>query len=187
MKKVITILIIICIMLCGCSKSEPQTTPTTAPTSEPTKEPTQAPTVPTEKSNESGLTIICEFCNESPAEYVYKDHALCYEDYMLALRNETDIQNYNAIIESANIAGTYEDVITELASMGPAQIYIDQSGVQLKNSGANLLIALESCIPDLMDITIAQKCEIQVEFVAGVGVKVTKTKPPIYWIDAIGK
>lgn len=183
MKKLFLLLMIMCLVLCGCSKEETQPTPTSVPTLEPTQAPTEAPA----EKPDSSLKIICEFCNEEPAEYVYKDHCLCFDDYMLALNNETDIQNYNALVEAANIAGTNEDVIMDLASMGPAQIIVNKDGVQLKNSGASLLIALESCLPDLKDMTIKQDCEIQVEFKSGMGIFVTKTKPPIYWEDAIGK
>ena len=200
MKKVITIVMIICIMLCGCSKSEPQTTPTTAPTSEPTKEPTQAPTetpttAPTETPTEtpaeptqepSDAELICELCMEKPAEYIYKDHLLCYDCYFIALKNETDVENYKALVECCNIAATYEDVIKELSSMGTARIFIGADGVSFENAGANLVLRMQGVLPDLLTMTTAQDCEVQMGL-GEYGISVTMTTKPIKWQDVVGK
>lgn len=206
MKKLIAVLIIMSIMLCACGQQEktpskptqeptkevtqePTQEPTQEVTLEPTQEPTKEPTltqeltqVPTE--NES-TTIICEWCEELPADHIYQGHCFCTECYTGVLRNEAEVTNYNAILEAAAVASTDIDVITDLTSMGKAQIIINADGISFKNASASLLIALQSVLPDIMDIRIYQDCEIDMEVSNG-GVLVTKAIPPLYWLDYIG-
>lgn len=147
MKKVITIVMIICIMLCGCSKSEPQTTPTTAPTSEPTKEPTQAPTTaPTETpAKETDIEYHCQICGvsslEKPLSVCTKGSAkyiLCDDCYLDVVKSDTDCKIFQNIFDIVEISFADAKVFEENKTLGTAYIKIKESGIIYENAGENL-------------------------------------------------
>jgi hypothetical protein len=151
MKKIIAILIIMCLMLCGCSKAEPQTV--TAPTSEPTKEPTQAPTeppTPTESITEtpanaeqsSELQYACELCGSTKDLYVCetdkRSYILCDGCYLDVIRSDTDCKDFQNVFEVIELSFADAEVYEENKSLGTAYIKVTESGLSYENVGEKL-------------------------------------------------
>jgi len=106
-------------------------------------------------------------------------------------RKSNDIENYNALVEAANVAGTNEDVIKELAGTAGSAIITMSAGLTTGNttiSGSHP--ALASAILTTLPTWSATKIEgtwnsgstpftIGIEYQTdGNGIKVTKIKAP---------
>lgn len=180
MKKMIILIMIICIMLCGCSNNEPQPIDTTnVPTDTITTTPTESTTTVESETDQTSnkSESECQICGEKTlcnvyskdkwnndlGMYIKKTYYLCDDCYLKVLKNETVCDNYNAIVEAANVACTNENVISEISKFGKTQIIINSDGVSLKNGGENLLKALQSAIPDLLNITTPEEYEIEID------------------------
>lgn len=137
MKKLITILMIICIILCSCNNAEvPQTqidptpvptlevTATPEPTPEPTLEPTDEPT-PTEEILTANTTcVMCGRITECQAfitnEYnidlgmfVDKAYYLCSNCYPIAEANKKEVDNYNELKLALELYFMSDDVTND--------------------------------------------------------------------------
>jgi len=74
-------------------------------------------------------------------------------------RKSNDIENYNALIEAANVAGTNEDVLKNLTT---ATVTFDENGVLISNS--QLSAAMAKTLPDIAgasDTNHADKIKVQ--------------------------
>ena len=102
-------------------------------------------------------------------------------------RKSNDIENYNAIVEAANVAGTNEDVIKDIGNSGTVTIKFGETGVSMSGSGnATLQAQMIKTLPDLTGTETQSSWagsdnqppfELTVN-VTKEGIKVTKTKAP---------
>ena len=155
---------IICIMLCGCSKSEPQTAPTTAPTSEPTKELTKAP-VETSTTDETVSKTLEELNQE-------------IQDEIKKTNSDTEILNYDTLYAAANIAIADTDIYLELRSATDSgYIIIDTDGVKYENVIDNFIKTFELTVgKDALD-KINSSTKLIIEIAPGAYVK--RLQPPV--------
>lgn len=185
MKKLI-VLLIMCLMLCGCSIEEPKPTPTSAPTSEPTKEPTQAPTeTPT---HETDVEYHCQICNasskEKPLSICSKGDAkyiLCDDCYLDVVKSDTDCQIFQNILSIVEIAFADVDVFQENKSLGTAYIKINESGLSYENAGEILQEKVNSYL-ESMGVTSYPNQECLISISDG---KMTAEKRPVNLLDTL--
>ena len=130
MKKLITILII-CFVLCGCSKEEtPEPEPVTetptqeiTPTEEITPEPTEEPTPTEEVLTAETTCVLCgritkctalidKVWNSDLAMAVDKAYYLCDSCYPLAETNQKDNDTYSEILMALDLYFSSEDVLS---------------------------------------------------------------------------
>lgn len=79
-------------------------------------------------------------------------------------RKSNDIENYNALIEAANVAGTNETVLKNLSSA--ATVTFKSTGVTINN--ANLATEMKKTLPDLNASTSeSDKIKVQGDWPAG--------------------
>ena len=100
-------------------------------------------------------------------------------------RKSNDIESYNSLINAINVASTDEDVVKEIKA-ATATVHFKSSGVS--GMGTKLLANCQKTLPDLTDLSsikvtssdwATKDFTIKVEFVAGDGIKVTKTNAPV--------
>lgn len=137
MKKLIAIVMIICIMLCGCSKAPNEPTSTTPTTNIPT-DVEKVEISPTEVPNEYTLDGSCDICHKTKKlkEYRYETvtYAVCedcYNDKILGY--ESDYNVYDSIFGIVYIALT-DDSIFEKIKDEPVTITYDAFGITCSNS-----------------------------------------------------
>lgn len=137
MKKLIVILMILTLVLCGCSKEEPKTqsTPTAAPTAEPTKAPTATPEPTKVPDNEDDLDKLLNEINEE----------------LDASRRENDKSIYNNLISWINIAFTDARIYSAPISNLNGIVIISRDGIQFKDVPDVISIAIIESIGDSMD------------------------------------
>ncbi|MCR5205852.1 MAG: type II secretion system GspH family protein [Lachnospiraceae bacterium] len=70
-------------------------------------------------------------------------------------RKSNDIENYNALVEAANVAGTNEDVLKNLTSAVTIEFY--PAGTKVPNQ--KLLDAMKKTIPELENATTGAYCD----------------------------
>lgn len=137
MKKLIVILMILTMVLCGCNKEETKTQST--PTAEPTKAPTatQEPTkAPTEAPDDEGN--IDKLLNEINEE-------------LDASRLENDKLTYQNLISWINIAFTDERIYSEKIDGLNGIVIISSDGIQFKDVPDVISIAIIDAIGESMD------------------------------------
>lgn len=176
MKKVISIVLMICIMLCGCSNEEPKTpdvpkttdAPTTEPTKEPTQEPTQAPTDSiTETPSDDGTgfedvdKLLSEINNEIDAS-----------------KKETDKANYDTLVSYIQIALTDSRIYEEPTSELNGYIRINNEGLAFLYISDNVAnVILETIGSDRKYLTTTGEYYIQIEK-TDKGITVNRIYPP---------
>jgi len=152
MKKVITILIIMCITLCACSKEEPKVSDT------PNESEPQITEVPEEKI----INTTCSVCgritdckeyikttyNLDLNDYLEKAFYLCDNCYDKVLVNEKECYNYSSILSAAQISMTYEDVMNYHKENGDGFITISPKGVSYENICDQMKKTLKDCLGD---------------------------------------
>lgn len=173
MKKVITILMLMCITLCACSKEEPKTETTTPDV-------TETPVVEEH----------CEKCNKKAVlkefKYGKQYFYVCDDCYTELDENITGCENYNAIVAAANIASTYEKVTDEVKELGDGYITIDKNGVTLENIGNETKKAMLNCLPDLMDFRSPSKGVVKISFSKATSyIMVTREETPTNLIETM--
>ena len=159
MKKVITIVMIMCIMLCGCDKTDTPTakapdSTTTTPTKEPTQEPTKEQSTPEptkeETSNDTTPTISAE-------ELIEEINAEIDESQM-----NTTIANYDSMYIAANIALANPDVLDETFKLGDGYIKMSPDGITFENISPALQNEIANFLGDLSELKFYQKCSIKI-------------------------
>ena len=160
MKKVITILMIICIMLCGCSKEEPKTSaPVTQAPATPTVAPTEVPADPTP------TTTIEELAAEVEAEVQEAHHQL-------------DVETYAALCNMIMVNSTKEEALQDVDGMDGI-ITIDPSGISFKDIPDSFMISLLNLLgDDFTGYKTYGEYTIKVSQADFGGIAVTKVKAP---------
>ena len=142
MKKLIVLLMIICLDACGCSKQDEPTT-----TDTPSTTVTETPTKSESNSETNTDKMACALCgeitdctgftrkiwNNDIGDYVKKVYYLCDDCYLTASRNETDCINYDNMIANLQLAVTSKEVYKVISflegegilKMGPTGITFD--------------------------------------------------------------
>lgn len=152
MKKVITILIIMCITLCACSKEESKTSDI----------PNESEPQITEVAEEKIINTTCSVCgritdckeyvkrtlNFDIMDYLEKAYYLCDNCYDKVLANEKECDNYNSLVSAANISLTYEEVMDYQKSNGDGLITIDPKGISYENICDQMKKTLKDCLGD---------------------------------------
>lgn len=160
MKKVITIVMMMCIMLCGCDKADTPATKapdstTTTPTKEPTQEPTKEQSTPEptkeETANDTTPTISAE-------ELIDEINAEISES-----QAKTTLLNYDSMVSAANIALCTPSVIDELSKLGTGHIVMSPDGIVFDNIGTEMQKELQNILGDLSDMKFYQECSIRID------------------------
>lgn len=138
MKKLIVILMIICIFS-GCSKEEPHTP---EPTKEPTTEPAKEATESTKISDDELIKAIYDEIDET--------------------QKSITNNNYDSMTSAANLSLADESVINELAQLGGGHIKMGPDGIVFDNIGPEMQKSLENILGNLSDLKFYQECTIRV-------------------------
>jgi hypothetical protein len=150
MKKVITILITICILLCGCNKEAPATTPTEQPVSTVTQEPTvDLPKCALCKNPGTLQEYVVGVWDEELGRERRKAWDVCGDCYNKLKAIEKDAETYNLVFQVAGIALADAEVYKENMSSDAGYIIIDQSGIYYENIGAKYKASLEKNFADI--------------------------------------
>ena len=175
MKKVITIVMIICIMICGCNKEE--------------KKEIETETETKVEDEVKTVNMKCELCRKltdcKEFEYNKKYYYLCDECYDEVGASIAGCENFDAIVYACYVASTSENAIKEVLDMGDGYITIDEYGIKLENIGKETKKALLSCIPELMDLKSFSRGKIKIYADSSNGMWVSKEEIPINLIDSI--
>ena len=121
MKKLLTILLVICIMACGCGKEEPKATNNTTPV--PTKETKQSADTPT------------------------SDPAQAVKEVLDESRLNKDIETYDWLIASVQLALIEKDVFPILKDIH-GKIVVSPDGLSYTDLPADFTKALEKNLGD---------------------------------------
>ena len=122
MKKLIALLMVICIMACGCGKEETKNTTTPAPTEE----------VKTSSTTSND--------KENTVEEL--------EEWVATSRYERDLETYNALIANIQVGLTSKAVYNIMKDVPTAYFDIDSTGVKVTNVFQELQDELDWINPD---------------------------------------
>lgn len=164
MKKIIVIVLISCIMLCGCSKEEnsPQQT---APATEQTKAPTAVPTKdPIEAHVDDVLDDLQELNDEIQSE--------------IEITNlRTDVNTYDTLVSCLNMAMIEKEIVQELKDV-QAEVIINENGLQFKNiseATANAISkSIENIVGDISVLTTHKEYSVSIDKTI-----IKRTNPPV--------
>ena len=148
MKKLIVLLMAVCLVFCGCSKEEPKTA---APTTEPTQEATTTEPAKEAKITEAATPTISD---DELLKEIYDE----IDDAKIA----TTQNNYDAMVSATNIALADESVLKEVAQLGDGYIDMGPDGIKFDNIGPEMQKAIENTLGNLSDLKFYQKCSIKV-------------------------
>ena len=175
MKKEIIILMILCIMLCGCSKAANEPASTTSTTNTPT-EVEKAEISHSETLGEYTIDGSCDICHKTKKlkEYRYETVAYaicedCYNDTILGY--EQDIEFYNDLVMIINLGLTNEDVI-KATQNDTVLVTYNAFGVVSTND------VLYNYIKDNFDVDLTQPAKAGSYEITVKGFMVTKSKAP---------
>ena len=132
MKKLIALLMVICIMACGCGKEETKNTTTPAPTAE------------TKASDDM----------EKLEEEI--------DEQVKASRVKLDLETYDAMIAALQLGLTDKKAYAAMKDVEEAYIDITPDGVKLTNIDDALLDAILMFNPDFMDNTMHDDYRIKI-------------------------
>lgn len=192
MKKLIVLLMIICLAACGCSKQDEPTatnTPTTAITETPTK------SADTDSNTDKMACALCgeitdcmaftrKIWNSDIGDYVKKVYYLCDDCYVTASRNETDCLNYEAMLENTQLAVAFKENYKIISGLdGVGYIIMDQSGVSFDNIEQGIIEQLYVIDPIFEQIKTQKTYKIKITY--GKYVTVEKEIAPVSILDTI--
>ena len=149
MRKLVVLMLVICMVLCACSKEEQQTKIDTPQVTE-------------------ALVVEehCENCNKKTVlkEYKYNEKYmyLCDDCYAELETKVNDYDNYETLISAAYLACTYDDAMAETMELGVCEISIGPDGVSFENVGEKLKKHLLDCCPEMMELTTSNKYSFEI-------------------------
>lgn len=193
MKKLIVLLMIICLATCGCSKQDEPTT-----TNTPSTTVTETPTKSESNSETNTDKMACALCgeitdctgftrkiwNNDIGDYVKKVYYLCPECYILATKNETDCINYENMIANTQLAVAFKENYKIISSLeGEGYIKMGPLGVTFENIEQGIIDQLYLIDPTLDKIKTQNNYQIIISY--GKNVYVAKDIEPVSILDTI--
>ena len=197
MRKILLLLLFICILVCGCGKNETTDEQKTNDTTTiPEKEPTK-----TEKVQETNTEkIACAVCgeitdcmsytkkiwNNELGDYLKKAFYLCSDCYLDVVKNETDCINYECIIEDTQLALAFKEnykIISQLE--GEGYIKLTPSGFTFDNIEQGIIDQLYVIDPSFD--TIKTQKEYSIKVVYGKYPSVIKDIEPVNILDLVSQ
>lgn len=192
MKKLIVLLMIICLTSCGCSKQDEPTatnTPTTAITETPTK------SADTDSNTDKMACALCgevtdcmaftrKIWNSDIGDYVKKVYYLCDDCYLTASRNETDCINYDNMIANLQLAVTSKEVYKVISSLeGEGILKMGPTGITFDNMEQCIIDELYAISPTLDQIETQKNYQIILSY--GKNVYIKRDIAPVSILDTI--
>lgn len=187
MKKAITIVMIICIMLCGCTQAENKPVSPTPSTNVPTT--TETPTeLILENANEAEPIVkketSCSVCNRQTTcteiikkKYnldlgmdIEKAYYICDNCYDKVIENEKECNDYESIVYALNIALTNEECVKSVTEKGNGLVKIDKNGVIYENIGEPIQKKLKEILGNDFESQITTSKEAVIEVTDWLGV-----------------
>ncbi|MBR3645839.1 MAG: hypothetical protein IKN54_05425 [Lachnospiraceae bacterium] len=193
MKKLIVLLMIICLATCGCSK---QDEPTTADT--PSTTVTETPTKSESNSETNTDKMACALCgeitdctgftrkiwNNDIGDYVKKVYYLCDDCYLTASRNETDCINYDNMIANLQLAVTSKEVYKIISSLeGEGILKMGPAGITFDNMEQCIIDELYALFPTLDQVETQKNYQIILSY--GKNVYIKRDIAPVSILDTI--
>lgn len=153
MKKLITIVMIICIMLCGCSNSSETPVSDTQPTNIPTETP-KAEITPTE--------MPCDICHKTGLCKPYECKRLDFEKYTYSSTDYFVCENcWNEIMDVEQDRVTYESLILaahNIMSDSKAQLYYKDKYLYITLTPDGILIAPDDWLESKLKELLGENC-----------------------------
>lgn len=159
MKKVIIILMILCIMLCGCSKAANEPASTTSTTNTPT-EVEKAEITPTKEP--TPIEMPCDICHKTGMCKPYECKRLDFEKYTYSSTNYYVCENcWNEIMDVEQDRVTYETLISaayNIMSDPKAQLYYKDQNLCISLAPNGILILPDDWLENKLKELLGENC-----------------------------
>ena len=193
MKKLLIILTLFSVMLCGCTQAENKPVSPTPSTNVPTT--TETPTEPIlEDEDEEPIVrkeTSCSLCDRQATcteiikknynldlgMYIEKAYYICDSCYGKVMENEKECNDYDSVVSAINISLANEECVKSVKEKGNGSVKIDKNGVSFENIGDPIIKELKEILGEDFETKITTSKEAVIEITDWLGV-VRKTEVP---------